>query len=148
MKLNKEKFLKSEFGGELECVIRSWDIALQQDRNRTETLRDLAWCQAQWEVYKMALKHFYGIEYYFSRTDEYFGICTEDESDWLFKFDRELTKSTRYEVTKEDIKEAMRKTREMQRIAREYKSNIPDQSETSAMGLVLGRAAEVGKITL
>lgn len=30
MELNKEKFLKSEFGGELECVITSWDIALQK----------------------------------------------------------------------------------------------------------------------
>lgn len=45
-------------------------------------------CQAQWEVYKMAVRQFYGIEYCFSRTDEYFGICTEDETDWLFKVDR------------------------------------------------------------
>lgn len=64
MKLNKEQFLKSEFGSELEGVIKAWDIALQQSRNASETLRDLAWCQAQWEVYKLALKHFYGVEYF------------------------------------------------------------------------------------
>lgn len=29
MKLNKEQFLKSEFGSELEGVIKAWDIALQ-----------------------------------------------------------------------------------------------------------------------
>ena len=50
MELNKEKFLKSEFGGELECVITSWDIALQKNRHEASTLRDLAWCQAQWEL--------------------------------------------------------------------------------------------------
>ena len=44
MELNKEKFLKSEFGGELECVITSWDIALQKNRHEASTLRDLAWC--------------------------------------------------------------------------------------------------------
>lgn len=91
MKLNKEQFLKSEFGSELEGVIKAWDIALQQSRNASETLRDLAWCQAQWEVYKLALKHFYGVEYFFTRTDEYFGICTEDESDWLMKVERTIS---------------------------------------------------------
>ena len=54
-------------------------------------MRDLAWCQAQWEVYKLALKHFYGVEYFFTRTDEYFGICTEDESDWLMKVERTIS---------------------------------------------------------
>ena len=91
MKLNKEQFLKSEFGSELEGVIKAWDIALQQSRNASETLRDLAWCQAQWEVYKLALKHFYGVEYFFTRTDAYFGICTEDESDWLMKVERTIS---------------------------------------------------------
>lgn len=43
MKLNKEQFLKSEFGSELEGVIKAWDIALQQSRNASETLRDLTW---------------------------------------------------------------------------------------------------------
>lgn len=151
MKLNKEKFLKTEFGGELECTITAWDQALEKNRRTgedKEILKTLAWCQAQWEVYRMAIKHFYGVEYHFTRTDEYYGLCTEDESDWLMKVDREPPKLLQYHNSAEDIKEAMRRTREMQRIAREYKSNIPDQSETDVMGLVLGRAAELGKVTL
>lgn len=151
MKLNKEKFLKTEFGGELECTITAWDQALEKNRRTgedKEILKTLAWCQAQWEVYRMAIKHFYGVEYHFTRTDEYYGLCTEDESDWLMKVDREQPKFLQYHASAEDIKEAMRRTREMQRIAREYKSNIPDQSETDVMGLVLGRAAELGKVTL
>ena len=98
MKLNKEKFLKTEFGGELECTITAWDQALEKNRRTgedKEILKTLAWCQAQWEVYRMAIKHFYGVEYHFTRTDEYYGLCTEDESDWLMKVDRELTSCTK-----------------------------------------------------
>ena len=91
MKMNKEQFLKTEFGGELESTITAWDDALSRNREDKEVLRTLAWCQAQWEVYRMAIKHFYGVEYHFTRTDEYYGVCTEDESDWLMKVDRELT---------------------------------------------------------
>lgn len=84
----KEKFLKSEFGSELESVITAWDEALEK-HNRTgedkDILRTLAWCQAKWEVYRMAMKQFCGVEYHFTRTDEYYGLCTEDETDFLFK---------------------------------------------------------------
>lgn len=92
MKLNKEGFLKSEFGGELECMITAWDKTLEKNRRTREDkeiLKALAWCQAQWEVYQIAIKHFYGEEYHFTRTDEYYGLCTEDESDWLFKKERQ-----------------------------------------------------------
>lgn len=83
MKLNKEKFLKTELGSSLKECIAAWDKWLEIKDEKAAY-----WCQAQWEVYKMAIRQFYGIEYYFSRTDEYFGICTEDESDWLFKMER------------------------------------------------------------
>lgn len=33
-------------------------------------------------------QHFYGVEYHFTRTDEYYGLCTEDESDWLMRVKR------------------------------------------------------------
>lgn len=68
MKMNKEQFLKTEFGGELESTITAWDDALSRNREDKEVLRTLAWCQAQWEVYRMAIKHFYGVEYHFTRT--------------------------------------------------------------------------------
>lgn len=95
MKLDKEKFLKTKFGGELECMITAWDQALGKNRRtgeNKEILKTLAWCQAQWEVYRMAIKHFYGVEYHFTRTEKYYGLCTGDASDWLMKVDRGLVK--------------------------------------------------------
>ena len=95
MKLNKEKFLKTEVGAELKCCIISWDKALDSCRvneyyteeyKRERKVADC--CQAQWEVYKMVLLQFFGIEYNFTRTDEYFGLVTEDEENWLFKIER------------------------------------------------------------
>lgn len=35
MKLNKEKFMKTEMGGELEETIRTWDKALDERRKAT-----------------------------------------------------------------------------------------------------------------
>lgn len=96
MKLNKEKFLKSELGSSLKECVTAWDKSLEEQfindycsEEYKRGMQSALWCQAQWEVYQMAIRQFYGIEYYFSRTDEYFGICTEDESDWLFKMDRQ-----------------------------------------------------------
>ena len=92
MKINKEKFLKTELGGGLQECITSWDIALNNcskcrgDENNYKQERKVAnWCQAQWEVYRLAIKQFYGVEYHFTRTDEYYGVVTEEETDWLFK---------------------------------------------------------------
>ncbi len=95
MKMSKEKFLKTEVGAELKSCIISWDKALDSCRNYSymndeyKRARNTAnWCQAQWEVYKMVIRQFYGIEYNFTRPDEYFGLVTEDETDWLFKVER------------------------------------------------------------
>ncbi len=125
---------------------------VEQNRRTGENkdvLRTLAWCQAQWEVYRMAIKHFYGVEYHFTRTDECFGLCTEDESDFLFKKHRELQQSSRYEATKEDVAAAaIRKAERLQEVARSYKDGAAEHSDRSPMELVLGRAAEIGKITL
>lgn len=85
MKLDKEKFLKTEFGSSMKECITAWDKWLENGNREAGV-----WCQAQWEVYRMAVKHFFGVEYHFTRTDEYYGLCTEDESDWLIKADREL----------------------------------------------------------
>lgn len=71
MKLNKEKFLKSELGGNLqECVI-AWDHWLTELRKFNidtvgqeyrETRKAADWCQAQWEVFQMVMRQFYNIE--------------------------------------------------------------------------------------
>lgn len=100
--MNKEKFLNTELGASLEECIKTWDKALEERRKATPGLinRDYQglgfeywnntckYCQAQFEVYQMAIKQIYGVEYHFTRTDEYFGLVTEDETDWLFKFER------------------------------------------------------------
>ena len=83
MKLNKEKFMKTEMGGELEETIRTWDKAIDERKKATpgignpdqglgleyweNTCRS---CQDRWEVFKLAIKQFYGIEFFFTRTDE------------------------------------------------------------------------------
>ena len=97
MKLNKEKFLKTEVGTELKNCIISWDKALHSCRvngYHTEEYkrarRTADWCQAQWEVYKMVLLQSFGIEYNFTRTDGYFGLVTTDEENWLFRVERTI----------------------------------------------------------
>lgn len=82
MKWNKEKFLGTEFGKKMiQCAI-DWDKAIEKDIEFMTS-----YC-SMWEVFQLAVKQFYGIEYHFTRTDEYFGICTEDETDWLLKIER------------------------------------------------------------
>ena len=105
MKLNKERFLRTELGGSLKDCITSWDIALGACRKHAyytdeyKKERKVAdWCQAQWEVYKMVIKQFYGVEYCFTRTDKYYGLVTEDEADWLFKVERKESKDNGKEI--------------------------------------------------
>ena len=95
MKMNKDKFLKTELGHGLDICIRTWDKALDNQRKYlrgtipyVDEKKVANWCQAQWEVYKIAIKQFFGVEYFFTRTDEYFGLVTEDETDWLIKINR------------------------------------------------------------
>ena len=83
MKLNKEEFLKTELGTEMKKCIDLLDLCLRiEDYNRAKI------CQAQWEVYQMAIEQFYDIKYDFSRTDECYGLATEDYTDWLYKVER------------------------------------------------------------
>lgn len=99
LKMNKEEFLKTEFGSTLEECITAWDHWLAELKEfrfephgeEYQTARKYAdQCQAQWGVYQVAIKQFYGVKYYFNRSNEYFGVCTEDETDWLFKVEREV----------------------------------------------------------
>lgn len=95
MKLNKEKFLKTEFGSELHMTIKALDFYLCERRKLginaeyATVEKDISLLFAQWQVYQLALKQFYCIDYNFTRTDNYFGICTDDEKDWLFKEERD-----------------------------------------------------------
>ena len=95
MYFNKERFMSSELGCSLDSCIRLLDNSLNQlsgypygSTIYTYEKKCVERCFAQWDVYKMAIKQFYGIEYNFTRTDEYFGLVTEDETDWLIKIER------------------------------------------------------------
>lgn len=83
MKLNIKKFMMTEMGGELEETIKAWDQALEERRKATPGIGDPNqglgfgyWdctcksCQDRWEVFKLAIRQFYGIEFNFTRTDE------------------------------------------------------------------------------
>ncbi len=91
MKLNKEDFLKTEVGALLRNTVEEWDRALGTlgREHNVKVISTLAWCQARWTVFQAVMRQFYDRDYFFSRTDEYYGICTDDQSDWLFKIDRE-----------------------------------------------------------
>ncbi len=94
-KLNKEKFLKTELGASMVECVTAWDEYLEKQgrylfgtADNKKYRKACEQCQVQWEIYKMAIRQFYGIEYYFSRNGEHFGICSGDGSDWLFKVNR------------------------------------------------------------
>ncbi len=98
-KFDKEEFLKTDFGAELEETIKCWDNAIEQRgrarRNPDEGVGYEYWdktcqsCLDKWEVFKLAIEQFFGIIYNFTRTDEYYGLVAEDEKDWLLKVKRE-----------------------------------------------------------
>ncbi len=81
------KFLKSEAGLQMKEIIRLWDRTLS-DYDDEERKHKCNVCGAMWDVYKVFLKQMYGIEFYFTRTDEYFGVCSEDEKIFLMKEER------------------------------------------------------------
>ena len=94
---NKEKFLKTDFGKALKKCVTDFDAALTArskycvgsdeyhlEQKNTDVLL------GQWWVYQAAMWQFYGLWLYFTRTDKYFGICTGDETFWLFKIERAI----------------------------------------------------------
>lgn len=75
---------QSDFYKKLDELIYSWDVCL------TEGLEQLyEHYLAKWDLAQSALKEITGIEFHFSRTDTYYGICTEDE-EFLIKVNRKL----------------------------------------------------------
>jgi hypothetical protein len=78
--------LDCEFMIKVKNVITNWDKYLDEcDRNDID---DLAFLDL-WSLAQAALKEITGIEFHFSRTDEHYGICTEDGQEFLLKFERE-----------------------------------------------------------
>lgn len=97
--MNKEEFLRTELGREIcitarelnfimdeQAKISEWENFSEYEVYKTRIQIRLA----KLDVFKIAIKQFYGIEYHFTRTDEYFGLVTEDETDWLLKIERNV----------------------------------------------------------
>ncbi len=74
------KFLETELGKAMIEVIQGWETAIQE---QDDTQIDI--CCGKWTIIKIALKQLYGKDFYFSRTDDYYGVTTEDEKIWLIK---------------------------------------------------------------
>lgn len=92
MKRDKEIFLKTELGIKMVECVKSWDMAIsilsfyngcdtfsKECEHAEDVVRT---CQSQWEVYKVAIRHFYKIDIYFTSVDDFFGIeMVEDGKD-------------------------------------------------------------------
>lgn len=74
------KFLETDLGKVMVVVIHDWENAIQEE---DEHLQDI--CYGKWSIIQIALRQLYGKEFYFSRTDDYYGVTTEDEKIWLIK---------------------------------------------------------------
>ena len=74
------KFLETDLGKVMVVVIHDWEYAIQEEE---EHLQDI--CCGKWSIIQIALKQLYGKEFYFSRTEDYYGVTTEDKKIWLIK---------------------------------------------------------------
>jgi hypothetical protein len=99
MKLDKEWLLGSEFGQNICICVDFMDKALNR-KSKYQRYSDEWYAEGRnaernlvrWDMASKALQLFYGIHYNFTRTDKYYGICNDDESDWLYKVERNETK--------------------------------------------------------
>ncbi|GFH92639.1 hypothetical protein IMSAGC002_03911 [Lachnospiraceae bacterium] len=98
MKLVKARFEKTEFGGQMVETVKAIDFYLEEKSHTSQwqepekykrLSKDIDRLFAQFEIFKLAVKQFYGVEYHFTRTDDYFGCCTNEGEDFLFRFERE-----------------------------------------------------------
>lgn len=98
MKLVKARFERTEFGGQMVETVKALDFYLEEKNHTSQwqepekykrLMKDIDRLFAQFEIFKLAVKQFYGVEYHFTRTDDYFGCCTNNGEDFLFRFERE-----------------------------------------------------------
>lgn len=98
-RLLPEEFRKTPIGEELAKIVNTWDIALE---NRWRAMRGIngypgaerlpdvkdweqmcAECRARWEVMQTVLRELYGVEFHFTRSETWSGVCDETETVWL-----------------------------------------------------------------
>jgi hypothetical protein len=99
MKLDKEWLLGSVFGMNMCICVDLLDRALS--RKSRCALYSREWFNEditvqrhmdRWDMARLALLSFYGMHYKVTRTAEYYGICNDYESDWLYKVERDKLK--------------------------------------------------------
>jgi len=94
LKLDKEKFKYTELGISLCGTIKRLEYFYAEqsvlsifDTDISLRVRnDIKSSYAQLEVFTLAIKQFYGIEYHYTRNDSYYGLVTEDGEDFLIRF--------------------------------------------------------------
>lgn len=92
LEFDKKEFLASEFGMELQLCIKSLAKSLancnkysEGDEQYAKSKKLASWAMAQWEIFQIAIKHFYGLQYEFTHTNGYYGLLLKDGSDWLIQ---------------------------------------------------------------
>jgi hypothetical protein len=94
MELDKEWLLGSVFGINMCEHVKFLDEALIRKNKCIQYSDD--WFKeymavernlAAWDMAKLALLTMYGISYNFTRTSDYYGICTDD-GEWLYRVTR------------------------------------------------------------
>ena len=74
----------------LDFIVSEIEIKKEEEASVDEyLLRERMELQNQLATLKTVLYDLLGRHYLFSRTDTYYGVCTEDEEEWLFKVERE-----------------------------------------------------------
>lgn len=146
MKFNKEEFLRTELGQMMKECTRNRVNALKDvgkcsldTPEYDEALKTAAICAEKWEVYRAAVKQFYGVECYFTKRGDYSGITLEDKTNWLLKINRH----TGEEITEPSIEVAIDTAQLQEGFAElalpviEHKPQMPEEKE-KLVNLLMG----------
>ena len=90
MEINKKNFWTGELGHELVSCMMKLDSALD-DMHKIDhcySFTDVDLYNVKLEAYELVLKELYGIQFYFTRNDKYFGLISEDGEFWVVKVER------------------------------------------------------------
>ena len=87
--IEKDNFLQTELGLDLRICIDTIDKLLPELYNPLFA-DNYHFYLGKLEVFKLLLKQLFGVEYCFSRTDDYYGLVIDNQDDWLYKVERKL----------------------------------------------------------
>lgn len=97
MKLDKDEFLKTELGKKVLETIEALDFYKTDLTNCIRVQCDTTMCRLElkeiyqeWLFLRQEIRDLFGVNYLYARNSKYYGLCTKDGSDWLFKVNREI----------------------------------------------------------